>query len=141
MRILNDLSLKKRLALAFAGVVILSALLITLVFTIVLVKNMTQSAREKIRETSRVAMTHIAEEMGGLEIYANLIASNENFGRLLSYDSAGGIQEKIRDFRKLSQADLVAFIPVPTPSALSTLFILCGLFIAIFRFVLIGWFF
>jgi len=111
MKTFRDLSLKKRLAAAFAAVVVFSALIITLVFTVVLVGSMKKAAREKIEETSRVALSRIEDVTRGLEIYANLISSNEAFGQILSYDSAGGIQDKIEEFKKMSQADLVAFVP------------------------------
>ncbi len=113
MTFFKDVSLKKRLAVAFAGVVVFSALVITLVFTLVLVSSMKKSAREKIRETSKVASTFIANSTRGLEVYANLVTSDVDFGSRLSYDAALGIQQKIEEFKAMSQADLVAFVPRP----------------------------
>ncbi len=102
-----------RLTMAFAGVVVISALLSAVVFTVVLVGTMRKSASEQIAETSKVASTHIGDIARGLEIYADLIASDPTFGQVLSFDSSAGIEQKIAEFKSLSHADVVAFVPRP----------------------------
>src|ERR1051326_7579340 len=105
MKLLENRSLKTRLVASFAGVVVFSALISTIVFTFVLVSNMRKSSREKIEETAKVAFTHIDDITRGLETYADLIASDMTFGQLLSFDSGAAITQKMEDFVKLSHAN------------------------------------
>src|SRR5262249_20192957 len=113
MKTLRDLSLKTRLVAAFAGVVVFSTLVGSLVFSIVLVSIMKKSAKEKIEETAKVAFTQVEQKARGLEIYADLIASDITFGQVLSFDSSMGIAQKIEEFVQLSHADVVGFVPRP----------------------------
>ncbi|HLG20895.1 MAG TPA: SpoIIE family protein phosphatase [Bdellovibrionota bacterium] len=109
----GELSLKTRLVAAFGGVVLVSALLSSIVYSVALVTTMKKSAKDKIEETTKVALTQIDQRGRGLEIYADLISSDQTFGQVLSFDSSLGISQKIEEFRQLSQADVVAFVPKP----------------------------
>ena len=110
---LRDVSLKTRLTVAFAAVVILATVLGAVVFSVVLVSTMKKSAKEKIEETAKVAYTQVEQKTRGLEIYADLIGSDITFGQALSFDSSGGIEQKIEEFVQLSHANVVAFVPRP----------------------------
>src|SRR5262245_29372584 len=111
MQIFKNRSLKTRLVISFAGVVILASLISAVVFSIVLVTTMKKSSRDKIEETSKIARTHTDNISRGLEIYADLIASDMTFGQVLSFDSSAAISQKIEQFTKLSHDDVVGFVP------------------------------
>jgi len=113
LKALSKLSLKKRLVFSFVGVVLFSAALNALIFTVVLVGTMKKSTREKLTETLKVAFQRLDDITRGLEIYTDLISSDMTFGQILSFDSSLAITQKIGEFQRLSNADVVAFIPKP----------------------------
>jgi serine phosphatase RsbU (regulator of sigma subunit) len=111
MKFFRELSLRPKLIVAFAGVVLLSGILSSIVYSLVLVATMKKSAKEKIEETAKVATHQVDQKARGLEIYADLIAADITFGQVLSFDSSMAISQKMEEFKKLSQAEVVAFVP------------------------------
>lgn len=113
MKMMDHLSLKQRLTLAFAAVVLFAAVLSATTFIVFLMRSMKKSAQDQLRETLKVAQAKVEEVARGYEIYTDLISSDMQFGQLLAYDSAQGIQMQVEMFQKMSQGDLVGFVPRP----------------------------
>ena len=113
MKAFREMTLEKRLVYAFLLVVLVCSFLSAAVFTVFLVDNIRKSTKEKISETLKIVQSKVDETARNLETYADLISSDINFGQLLSFDSASGIQNKIDELSQQSHADAVLFIPKP----------------------------